>query len=67
VVGGWTPPERDIREQNRIRLLNALGEKLFQQSFVAGQQLTCEQMADLALGRLKQLTSAGPPHVMAAS
>jgi hypothetical protein len=67
MVGEWRPPEREIREQNRIRLLNVLGEKQFRQSFVAGQQLTFEQMADLALGRLKQLATAGPPHAMAAS
>jgi len=62
LTGEWwgerTPPKREIRGQNRIRLFVVLGEKLFQQSFVAGQQLTCEQIADLAFGRTTQLENA---------
>ena len=53
------PSERKLREDNRGRLQQALGEEEYERSYAIGKMLSLEQSCDLALGKTNP--SSGRP------
>ena len=55
--GYWSPLEVELRDRNRARLLEALGEEEFRRETGVGRELTLDKVADLALGRVAPVPS----------
>jgi hypothetical protein len=49
----WTPLEIKMRDLNRARLVEALGEEEFERASAVGRGLPLDRVADLALGRVR--------------
>lgn len=47
----WGPLEQSVRDDNRARLGQVLGEAEFERAYALGRGLSSDQAADLALGR----------------
>jgi tetratricopeptide (TPR) repeat protein len=48
----WSPLETEMREANRARLVEVLGDEGFERARTAGSGLTFDRVVDLALGRV---------------
>jgi predicted ATPase/class 3 adenylate cyclase len=51
--GYWSPMEIEMRDLNRARLVEALGEEEFERASAVGRGLPSDRVADLALGRVR--------------
>ena len=51
--GIWSPLEIEMRDLNRARLVEALGEAEFERASAVGRGLAMDKVADLALGRVR--------------
>ena len=51
--GIWSPLEIEMRDVNRARLVEALGEEEFERASAVGRGLALDKVADLALGRVR--------------
>jgi tetratricopeptide (TPR) repeat protein len=51
--GIWSPLEIEMRDRNRARLVEALGEADFERASTVGRGLALDKVADLALGRFR--------------
>jgi hypothetical protein len=49
----WSPVEQRVRDDNRGRLREALGDAEYERAHAAGAQLRVEEAVDLALGRVR--------------
>jgi predicted ATPase len=49
----WTPWEQEVRDDNRARLRQVLGDDGFERAYVLGRGLSFEEAVDLALGRVR--------------
>jgi len=59
--GTWSLLEIEMRDRNRARLVEALGQAEFERASAVGRGLTLDKVADLALGRVRPARySAGP-------
>jgi hypothetical protein len=59
--GIWSPLEIEMRDRDRARLVEALGQAEFERASAVGRGLTLDEVADLALGRVRPARySAGP-------
>ena len=50
----WSPLELEMRENNRVLLIEHLGSDAYDRACVRGKALTLGQVADLALGRTRR-------------
>jgi predicted ATPase len=54
----WSPLEVEMRDNARARLIETLGQPSFERAVEEGRRLSVEQVADLALGRVRPSAAA---------